>query len=112
MNRYVFYRVSRERADVLRAYPDLDDEQDGAGYLAWCWAFGQHELDIPGRFMPPGGEGARVAPPPAAATPGDSRPPSARSARRARTTPTARALPAAPWSADGRRAGQSSWRCG
>ncbi len=52
INRYVFYRVSRERPDVLRAYPDLDGE-DGRGYVDWCWAFGRAELGIPDRFMPP-----------------------------------------------------------
>ncbi len=52
VNRYVFHRVARERPDVLRAYPDIDGA-DGPGYLAWCWAFGQHELAIPDRFMPP-----------------------------------------------------------
>jgi Glycosyl transferases group 1 len=52
INRYVFYRVARERADVLRAYPDLDGA-DGAGYVAWCWAFGREEMAIPDRFMPP-----------------------------------------------------------
>ena len=53
INRYVFYRVSRERADVLRAYPDLDDPDDAAGFVAWCWAFGRSELGIPELFMPP-----------------------------------------------------------
>jgi hypothetical protein len=52
INRYVFYRVARERPDVMRAYPDLAGE-DAAGYVAWCWAFGRHELLIPERFMPP-----------------------------------------------------------
>lgn len=52
INRYVFYRVSRERPDVLRTYPDLDGE-DGPGYVEWCWAFGRTELAIPDRFMPP-----------------------------------------------------------
>lgn len=52
IDRYVFYRVSRERPDVLRAYPDLDGE-DGPGYIEWCWAFGREELGIPDRFMPP-----------------------------------------------------------
>jgi hypothetical protein len=52
INRYVFYRVARERPDVLRAYPDLDGP-DGAGYVEWCWAFGRRELGIPERFMPP-----------------------------------------------------------
>jgi hypothetical protein len=52
INRYVFYRVSRERPDVLRAYPDLDGE-DGRSYVEWCWAFGRAELGIPDRFMPP-----------------------------------------------------------
>jgi glycosyltransferase involved in cell wall biosynthesis len=52
VNRYVFYRVSRERPDVLRAYPDLDGD-DGPGYVEWCWAFGRTELGITDRFMPP-----------------------------------------------------------
>lgn len=52
INRYVFHRVARERPDVLRAYPDIDGV-DGAGYVAWCWAFGRDELAIPDRFMPP-----------------------------------------------------------
>ena len=52
INRYVFYRVARERPDVMRAYPDLDGA-DGAEYVAWCWAFGREELAIPDRFMPP-----------------------------------------------------------
>jgi glycosyltransferase involved in cell wall biosynthesis len=52
VNRYVFYRVSRERPDVLRAYPDLDGA-DGPEYVEWCWAFGRDELGIPNRFMPP-----------------------------------------------------------
>ncbi len=51
INRYVFYRVSRERPDVLRAYPDLDGD-DAAGFVAWCSAFGRRELGIPERFMP------------------------------------------------------------
>jgi glycosyltransferase involved in cell wall biosynthesis len=52
VTRYVFYRVSRERPDVLRAFPDLDGN-DGPAYVAWCWAFGRDELAIPDRFMPP-----------------------------------------------------------
>ena len=52
INRYVFHRVARERPDVVRAYPDLDGP-DGAEYVAWCWAFGRDELNIPDRFMPP-----------------------------------------------------------
>jgi len=52
INRYVFSRVVRERPDVMRAYPDLDGP-DGAEYVAWCWAFGREEMDIPDRFMPP-----------------------------------------------------------
>jgi glycosyltransferase involved in cell wall biosynthesis len=51
ITRYVFYRVLRERPDVMRAYPDLDGP-DGAQYVAWCRAFGQAELAIPARFMP------------------------------------------------------------
>jgi glycosyltransferase involved in cell wall biosynthesis len=77
VNRYVFYRVSRERPDVLRTFPDLDGE-DGPRYVTWCWAFGRDELGIPDRFMPPAPRGlaaprrraqntptAPVAPPPA-----------------------------------------------
>ncbi len=52
ITRYVFYRVSRERPDVLRTFPDLDGE-DGPRYVAWCWTFGRDELAIPDRFMPP-----------------------------------------------------------
>jgi glycosyltransferase involved in cell wall biosynthesis len=61
INRYVFYRVSRERPDVLRTFPDLDGE-DGPGYVAWCWAFGREELAIPDRFMPPAPAGFRPPP--------------------------------------------------
>jgi hypothetical protein len=63
INRYVFYRVARERPDVVRAYPDLDGG-DGPGFLAWCRAFGRHELSIPDRFMPPvhGESPARATP--------------------------------------------------
>jgi glycosyltransferase involved in cell wall biosynthesis len=52
VNRYVYYRVARERPDVMRAYPDLDGP-DGAGYVEWCWVFGREEVSIPDRFMPP-----------------------------------------------------------
>jgi glycosyltransferase involved in cell wall biosynthesis len=51
ITRYVFYRVLRERPDVMRAYPDLDGP-DGIEYVAWCEAFGRRELAIPERFMP------------------------------------------------------------
>ncbi len=51
ITRYVFYRVLRERPDVMRVYPDLDGP-DGAEYVAWCRAFGGEELEIPERFMP------------------------------------------------------------
>ena len=51
ITRYVFYRVLRERPDVMRAYPDLEGS-DGAEYVAWCRAFGKEELAIPERFMP------------------------------------------------------------
>lgn len=51
ISRYLYFRLARERADVLRAYPDLDGE-DGPECLAWCWAFGRDELGIPERFMP------------------------------------------------------------
>jgi glycosyltransferase involved in cell wall biosynthesis len=68
INRYVFHRVSRERPDVLRAYPDLDGE-DGPGYVAWCWAFGREELAIPDRFMPPQPKRRAAPGPPRAARP-------------------------------------------
>jgi glycosyltransferase involved in cell wall biosynthesis len=91
INRYVFYRVSRERPDVLRAYPDLEGE-DGPAYVAWCWAFGREELGIPDRFMPPHPAGrapaaARVkqlAEPPA---PAAAQPPSAAGVTVARAAP-------------------------
>jgi glycosyltransferase involved in cell wall biosynthesis len=51
ITRYVFYRVLRERPDVMRTYQDLDGP-DGAEYVAWCEAFGREELAIPERFMP------------------------------------------------------------
>jgi glycosyltransferase involved in cell wall biosynthesis len=62
INRYVFHRVARERPDVVRAYPDLDGP-DGADYVAWCWAFGRDELEIPDRFMPPASGSAPVRAP-------------------------------------------------
>jgi glycosyltransferase involved in cell wall biosynthesis len=65
VNRYVFHRVARERPDVVRAYPDLDGP-DGAEYVAWCWAFGRQELEIPDRLMPPR-PGTRAVIPPEAA---------------------------------------------
>ncbi|HEY2536886.1 MAG TPA: glycosyltransferase [Solirubrobacteraceae bacterium] len=52
VNRYVYYRVARERPDVLRAYPDLDG-LDGPDYVEWCWVFGREEVSIPDRFLPP-----------------------------------------------------------
>ncbi len=76
INRYVFHRVSRERPDVLRTFPDLDGE-DGPRYVAWCWAFGRDELAIPDRFMPPAPAGFRRPPArPAAKPSGESAPPS------------------------------------
>ena len=60
VNRYVFHRVARERPDVVWSYPDLDGP-DGSEYVAWCWAFGRHELTIPDRFMPPRPNSATVA---------------------------------------------------
>jgi hypothetical protein len=71
----VFYRVARERPDVVRAYPDLDGP-DGGEYVAWCWAFGRHELSIPERFMPPPlGEAPPTRPRQApSASPAQSRP--------------------------------------
>jgi glycosyltransferase involved in cell wall biosynthesis len=59
ITRYVFYRVARERPDVMRAYPILDGA-DGAEYIRWCWGFGRHELGIPDRFMPPSPAGEQL----------------------------------------------------
>jgi glycosyltransferase involved in cell wall biosynthesis len=74
ISRYVFYRVAWERADVMRAYPDLDGP-DGREYVAWCWAFGRTEMGIPDRFMPrepgkelPGEDDAAAADAPARRT--------------------------------------------
>jgi hypothetical protein len=66
INRYLFYRIARERPDVLRAYPDLDSG-DGEGYVAWCRAFGGGELGIPERFMPrePGARAQAISTEPA-----------------------------------------------
>ncbi|HEV7528620.1 MAG TPA: glycosyltransferase [Solirubrobacteraceae bacterium] len=76
INRYVFYRVSRERPDVLRSYPDLDGD-GGPEYVAWCWAFGRHELSIPNRFMPPRpGRSEGLSPAPVASPPREPAPPS------------------------------------
>ncbi|HTQ69238.1 MAG TPA: glycosyltransferase family 4 protein [Solirubrobacteraceae bacterium] len=52
ISRYVYYRVARERSDVLRAYP-RPDGPEGAEYVAWVWAFGRDEMGIPELFMPP-----------------------------------------------------------
>ena len=52
ISRYVYYRVARERSDVLRAYPH-PDRPEGAEYVAWVWAFGRDEMGIPDLFMPP-----------------------------------------------------------
>jgi hypothetical protein len=60
ITRYVFYRVAHERPDVMRAYPDLDGA-DGAEYVAWCWAFGQTEMGLSERFLPPRSGVATVA---------------------------------------------------
>jgi glycosyltransferase involved in cell wall biosynthesis len=65
VNRYVYYRVARERPDVMRAYPDLNGP-DGADYVEWCWVFGREEVSIPDRFMPPQPGFAAPRPPQAA----------------------------------------------
>jgi glycosyltransferase involved in cell wall biosynthesis len=52
VTRYLYYRIVRERPDVMRAYPQLDGP-DGVGFVGWCWAFGRDEMGIPDRFMPP-----------------------------------------------------------
>jgi glycosyltransferase involved in cell wall biosynthesis len=52
LTRYLYYRLVRERPDVMRAYPHLDGT-DRAGFVGWCWTFGRHQMGIPDRFMPP-----------------------------------------------------------
>jgi glycosyltransferase involved in cell wall biosynthesis len=51
ITRYL-YRVYRDRSDLARVYPDLDGP-DGTEFAAWCWVFGQVEMDIPAAFLPP-----------------------------------------------------------
>ncbi len=88
VNRYVFYRVSRERPDVLRTFPDLDGE-DGPRYVTWCWAFGREELGIPDSFMPPAPAGFRRPPAPRPPAPaGFRRPPPGRAAASEPTPPS------------------------
>jgi glycosyltransferase involved in cell wall biosynthesis len=96
INRYLFYRVADERADVLRAYPDLDGD-DGAGYVAWCWAFGREELSIPDRFMPPR---AGSLPPPAADEGGATVAPAGAGATTTTVSRGAPAVAAAPGGSD------------
>jgi glycosyltransferase involved in cell wall biosynthesis len=112
INRYLFFRIARERPDVLRAYPDLDGA-DGTGYVAWCWAFGRRELAIPDRFMPPPPGRAPTAPlhpePPVQA-PAEQTPPTAarpRASRASATTP-ARAPALASFEANGARGADGS----
>jgi glycosyltransferase involved in cell wall biosynthesis len=52
VTRYLYYRLLRERPDVMRAYPQLDGA-DSVGFVGWCWTFGRDEMGIPERFMPP-----------------------------------------------------------
>jgi glycosyltransferase involved in cell wall biosynthesis len=52
LTRYLYYRIVRERPDVMRAYPQLDGP-DGVGFVGWCWTFGRDEMGIPDLFMPP-----------------------------------------------------------
>src|SRR5262249_11270532 len=68
INRYVFYRVARERPAVLPPSPDLDGP-DGAGYVDWCWTFGRTELGILERFMPPASRAATTTESPGNLTP-------------------------------------------
>lgn len=88
INRYVFHRVARERADVLRAYPDIDGA-DGEGFVAWCRAFGASELGIPQAFLPSPPAPAPAKPAPASSPAGDAgapaRPTAAASAERCPT---------------------------
>jgi glycosyltransferase involved in cell wall biosynthesis len=93
VNRYVYYRVARERPDVMRAYPDLDGP-DGADYIEWCWGFGREEVSIPDRFMPPQ-SGSTPARPPTAAGGQSSQTPS-RSASEQAQDATAEIAESAP----------------
>jgi glycosyltransferase involved in cell wall biosynthesis len=68
VTRYLYYRIVRERPDVIRAYPQLGG-RDGVGFVGWCWAFGRDEMGIPDRFMPP-----RSTPPVPGGRAGDDRP--------------------------------------
>lgn len=61
VNRYT-ERVWGERPDVVRAFADLDGEEDGRGYARWLWEWGRREMGIPERFLPPWPDGE---PPPA-----------------------------------------------
>jgi glycosyltransferase involved in cell wall biosynthesis len=95
INRYVLYRVSRERADVLRTYPNLDGD-DAAGFVTWCWEFGRHELGIPDRFMPPlndRGARARIAVVPAQQSQVREADDDRRAIVKAQATPSAEATP-------------------
>lgn len=112
INRYVFHRVSRERPDVLRAFPDLDGE-DGPAYVTWCWAFGREELGIPDRFMPPRPPGAPALKPlPVSAPPdpvaADSAPPAVRAPGQARPGGT-RLWSQAPSLLKGKASGPMTW---
>jgi glycosyltransferase involved in cell wall biosynthesis len=51
VNRYVFFRVLRQRPDVVDAFPDLDGS-DGPGLVAWCHSSGQTEMGLPDELMP------------------------------------------------------------
>jgi hypothetical protein len=51
ISRYL-YRVYRDRPDLPQVYPDLEGP-DGTHFAAWCWVFGQQEMDIEPQFLPP-----------------------------------------------------------
>ena len=46
------YGAWRERPDVQRAYPELDDPAVVHGFLGWCHVFGRTEVPIPDQLMP------------------------------------------------------------
>lgn len=51
ITRYL-HRVYLDRGDLPRVYPDLDGV-DGPEFAAWCWVYGQAEMDIPRELLPP-----------------------------------------------------------
>ena len=52
VSRYL-YDVWKNRLDVQRAYPYLDDPEVADGFLGWAGVFGSHEIPIPDPVLPP-----------------------------------------------------------